>query len=174
MRYIATIEGRDFLVEIDADQRVSVDGKVVDVDLKRIGALPVFSLLLNNASHEVVAEELRGSIYRVILGGEALEVHVEDERWRRLSQTQDLLGAHGGELQIKAPIPGLVVKVLAVEGESVRAGQSLVILEAMKMENDLKAPRAGVIGQVKTQPGDRVDQGQVLLTMQSEAAPAPA
>lgn len=169
MKYIASIDGKDFLVEIDLDNRVTVDGKAVDVDLKRIGTLPVFSLLLDKASHEVVAEELRGDAYRVIIGGEALEVRVEDERWRRLNQARDLLAVSGGELQLKAPIPGLVVKVLVAEDDAVHAGQSLVILEAMKMENDLKAPRASIIGHVKVKPGDRVDQGQVLLTLHGEA-----
>ena len=127
------------LVEIDLDHHITVDGKPFDVDLKRIGTLPVFSLLLNKASHEVVAEELQGNAYRIMIGGEVLEVRVEDERWRRLNQARDLLAVQGGELQLKAPIPGLVVKVLVAEDEAVHAGQSLVILEAMKMENDLIA-----------------------------------
>ncbi|MBK6429697.1 MAG: biotin/lipoyl-containing protein [Anaerolineae bacterium] len=169
MKYIASVQSKDFLVEIDLDHHITVDGKPFDVDLKRIGTLPVFSLLLNKASHEVVAEELQGNTYRIMIGGEVLEVRVEDERWRRLNQARDLLAVQGGELQLKAPIPGLVVKVLVAEDEAVHAGQSLVILEAMKMENDLKAPRASIIGQVKVKPGDRVDQGQVLLTLHGEA-----
>ncbi len=168
MKYIASIENNDFLIEIHPDNRITLDGKPLDVDLKRIGALPVFSLLVDRASYEVVAEELRGNAYRVMIGGEVLEVRVEDERWRRLSQTHDLLAVQGGEIQVKAPIPGLVVKVLVAENETVHVGQSLVILEAMKMENDLKAPRAAVIGQLKVKPGDRVDQGQVLLTLRGE------
>ena len=80
MKYIASVQSKDFLVEIDLDHHITVDGKPFDVDLKRIGTLPVFSLLLNKASHEVVAEELQGNTYRIMIGGEVLEVRVEDER----------------------------------------------------------------------------------------------
>lgn len=168
MKYIAIVEGVEYVVEIDADNQVFVNDELVEVDLKRIGKLPVYSLLLNNVSREVVAEELPGNDFRVIIGGDAMTVRVEDERWRRLRQAKGLDIA-GGELALKAPIPGLVVKVLVSQGEQVHTGQSLVILEAMKMENDLRAPRAATVAQVKVQPGDRVDQGQVLVTLQADA-----
>lgn len=167
MKYIAAVEGVEYTVEIDADNRVFVNDELVDVDLRRIGALPVYSLLINNASREVVAEELPGNDFRVIIGGDAMTVRVEDERWRRLRQAKGLDTA-GGELALKAPIPGLVVKVLVNDGDEVHTGQSLVILEAMKMENDLRAPRAAIVAHVKAKPGDRVDQGQVLITLQAE------
>lgn len=168
MKYIAVVEGVEYVVEIDPDNRVFVNDELVEVDLKRIGKLPVYSLLINNASREVVAEELPGNDFRVIIGGDAMTVRVEDERWRRLRQAKGLDTA-GGELALKAPIPGLVVKVLIADGEQVHTGQSLVILEAMKMENDLRAPRAATVGHVKVKPGDRVEQGQVLLTLQADA-----
>jgi biotin carboxyl carrier protein len=168
MKYIAVVEGVEYAVEIDPDNRVFVNDELVEVDLKRIGQLPVYSLLINNASREVVAEELPGNDFRVIIGGDAMTVRVEDERWRRLRQAKGLDTA-GGELALKAPIPGLVVKVLIADGEQVHTGQSLVILEAMKMENDLRAPRAATVGHVKVKPGDRVEQGQVLVTLQADA-----
>lgn len=168
MKYIAVVEGIEYAVEIDPDNRVFVNDELVEVDLKRIGKLPVYSLLINNASREVVAEELPGNDFRVIIGGDAMTVRVEDERWRRLRQAKGLDTA-GGDLALKAPIPGLVVKVLIADGEQVHTGQSLVILEAMKMENDLRAPRAATVGHVKVKPGDRVEQGQVLLTLQADA-----
>ena len=167
MKYIAIVEGVEFTVEIDPDNRVFVNDELVDVDLRRIGKLPVFSLLINNASREVVAEELPGNDFRVIIGGDAMTVRVEDERWRRLRQAKGLDPA-GGDLALKAPIPGLVVKVLVTDGDTVHTGQSLVLLEAMKMENDLRSPRAAIVGNVKVKPGDRVDQGQVLITLLAE------
>ncbi len=167
MKYIAVVEDVEYTVEIDHDNQVFVNDERVEVDLKRIGKLPVYSLLINNASREVVAEELPGNNFRVIIGGDAMTVRVEDERWRRLRQAKGLDMADG-ELALKAPIPGLVVKVLVQEGEQVQTGQSLVILEAMKMENDLRAPRAATVAHVKVKPGERVDQGQVLVTLQTD------
>jgi len=55
--------------------------------------------------------------------------------------------------------------VLVEEGAEVAAGQTLVILEAMKMENELRAPRPGVIATIKAKPGNSVNQGDVLVTL---------
>jgi pyruvate carboxylase subunit B len=92
-------------------------------------------------------------------------VKVQDERSRRLALADRSLRPPEGELPIKAPIPGLVVKVQVAAGQQVAEGETLVILEAMKMENELRAPRAGVIHEVKTDPGAQVTLGQVLLTI---------
>jgi biotin carboxyl carrier protein len=70
-----------------------------------------------------------------------------------------------GELSIKAPIPGLVVRVLVEPGRPVVEGETLLILEAMKMENEIRAPRAGVIHEVRSEPGAQVASGQILLTL---------
>ncbi|QLQ05831.1 MAG: hypothetical protein HZY76_07005 [Anaerolineae bacterium] len=96
MKYIAVVEDVEYTVEIDHDNQVFVNDERVEVDLKRIGKLPVYSLLINNASREVVAEELPGNNFRVIIGGDAMTVRVEDERWRRLRQAKGLDMADGG------------------------------------------------------------------------------
>ncbi|HIQ05951.1 MAG TPA: biotin/lipoyl-binding protein, partial [Anaerolineae bacterium] len=126
----------------------------------------LYSLLLDHASYEVVVEEgERSKDFQVMLGGEAYAVEVEDERSRRLAQASRGLKPPGGHVAITAPIPGMVVKVQVDEGDSVKAGQSVMILEAMKMENELRAPRDGVVRAVLVKPGDHVDQDQVLVTL---------
>jgi pyruvate carboxylase subunit B len=62
-------------------------------------------------------------------------------------------------------MPGLVVKVLVEPGQTVAPGQSLVVLEAMKMENELKAPGAAIVAAVAVKPGEAVDKGQTLVEM---------
>jgi len=69
------------------------------------------------------------------------------------------------EREIRAPMTGRVVKVAAVVGASVRARDTLLVLEAMKMEYRLSAPRDGVVEAVRCAEGDRVDLGRVLLTL---------
>lgn len=65
--------------------------------------------------------------------------------------------------ELKAPMPGLVLKVLAAEGDNVSKGDNLFVLEAMKMENIIKAPADVTVKSVKTKPGDKVEKGQVLI-----------
>ena len=67
--------------------------------------------------------------------------------------------------QLKAPMPGLVVAVPVADGQPVKKGEILLILESMKMQNELKSPRDGTILRVKVKAGDSVEQNQVLLTV---------
>ncbi|HEX8608798.1 MAG TPA: acetyl-CoA carboxylase biotin carboxyl carrier protein subunit, partial [Pedobacter sp.] len=65
--------------------------------------------------------------------------------------------------EIKAPMPGMVLKVLVEEGAEVRKGESLFILEAMKMENIIKSIADVTVKTIKIQPGDKVEKGQILM-----------
>jgi biotin carboxyl carrier protein len=68
-----------------------------------------------------------------------------------------------GDGRVKAPIPGLVSRVLVAPGDSVTAGQALVILEAMKMENEIRAPFDGVVSSVTATVGQSAPRGQLLV-----------
>lgn len=163
-RYTTVVGDRPFEVVIHTDGRVEVDGQVLAVDLQHIADEQVWSLLVEHHSYEVYTEFVEGQ-WRVLVDGERHEVVVEDERLRRLKALGTKSATPAGDIQIKAPMPGLVVKVLVVEGRPVAANQPVVILEAMKMENELRAPRAGRVKSIRVQPGQTVDQGQVLLVL---------
>jgi biotin carboxyl carrier protein len=91
---------------------------------------------------------------------------VVDEAHARLARVVGGAGAQNQRRELKAPMPGLVVKVLCEPGQQVKPGQALVVLQAMKMENELSLPRAGTIKQVSAEPGQTVDQGQVLVVVE--------
>jgi biotin carboxyl carrier protein len=167
MKYYATIDAHTYEITIEPGGRLSVDGVEFNVDLKAIGGRQLYSLLLNNASYEVVLETNadQRAVYDILAGGQRYVVKVQDERSRRLSLADRNLKPPEGELVIKAPIPGLIVKVLAAPGQEVGEGEPLLILEAMKMENELRAPRRGVVHEVRVAAHPQVAQGQPLLTL---------
>ena len=70
-----------------------------------------------------------------------------------------------GELSIKSPMPGLIVAVRSRTGHEVTKGQTVVILESMKMQNELKAPRDGVVQRISVQAGQTVEQNKPLVTL---------
>lgn len=72
----------------------------------------------------------------------------------------------GGKKSLKSQIPGKVMKILCNPGDTVEAGQPLLIIEAMKMENEVRAPQAGQVDQVSVQVGQKVENGDLLLTLQ--------
>lgn len=113
----------------------------------------------------VATVEREGRTARVTVGGHSVEVET-------LSETDLLLERFGmdvadtsAEREVRAPMPGLVLRVLAAPGDVVEAGQGLVVLEAMKMENELRAPASGTVERVHAEPGAAVAKGDLLVTL---------
>jgi biotin carboxyl carrier protein len=163
-RYTAVVDGQPFEVVIHTDGSIEVDGQPLAVDLQHIAGEEIWSLLVEHRSYEVYAEFVGGQ-WRILVDGERHEVVVEDERLRKLKALGKPNVRHSGDIQIKAPMPGLVVKVPIAEGQPVAMNQPVVILEAMKMENELRAPQAGRVKSIRVQPGQAVDQGEILLVL---------
>ena len=164
MKYTAVIGDTLYDIEIGPNNTVSINGEPHSIDFQGIDGLSLFSLLIDNKSWEVLVER-SGDEFRISIGDELLLVTVYDERTRKIEKGLGKVPAPSGELILKAPMPGLVRGILAQVGQEVKAGQGLVILEAMKMENELRAPRAGSIREIRVKPGDTVDLGQALLVM---------
>jgi biotin carboxyl carrier protein len=167
MKYFVTADDQSFEIDIDYQGRITVDGAEITADMRTVGGSYLHSLLLDNVSYEIILDpslEQRNS-YEVMVSGQRYLVKVQDERSRRLALADRNLRPPEGELAVKAPIPGLVVKVFVAPGQQVDVGEPLVILEAMKMENELRAPRAGTIHEVRVEPRMQVALGQVLLTV---------
>ena len=164
MRYITTVEGQQFLVEIIDEKHVNVDGKVYEVDFESVSGQPVYSLIVDGKSHEGYATQVEDH-WQVLLRGRLYPITVEDEREKRLRSAAGGGVAETGEFHLRAPMPGLVVAIPVEEGQAVKRGQVLVILESMKMQNELKAPRDGTVGRVRVKAGETVEQKQILLSV---------
>jgi biotin carboxyl carrier protein len=164
MKYITTIDGKQFTVEIIDEKHVSVDGKVYEIDFESVAGQPVFSLIVDGRSHESYIYQGDDN-WQVLMRGRLYPVQVEDEREKRLRAAAGGGVAETGEFHLRAPMPGLVVAVPVTEGQSVKRGQVILILESMKMQNELKAPRDGTIGRIRVRAGETVEQKQTLLSM---------
>ena len=162
MKYFVTIGGRERTIEVDGD-RVTVDGHAVHATLRHRPGTPLWQLTIDGRASDVVLQSLGRGRWTAAAGGEHLEVEVVDERTRHIrSLTAGAERAAGGGV-MRAPMPGLVVRVLASAGDMVSAGSGVLVLEAMKMENELRAPAAGVVRAVRVEPGQAVEKGQVLV-----------
>lgn len=165
MKYISTLNGKEYAIEIIDERHISIDGRQITVDFNSVSGQPVYSLLVDGQSFE-------GFVYpgdeawEVLLMGRQYPVVVEDEREKRLRAAAGGDVSETGELHLKAPMPGMVVSLLVEEGQEIEKGQVLLILESMKMQNELKAPRAGTVSRMRIKPGDSVEQKQTLLSLQ--------
>jgi len=164
MKYIAEVDGLEFPVEIVDDQHVCFGDQVLEVDLAAVSGEPLYSLIVNNESYEgYVYPDEDG--WQVLLQGQFYQVRVEDEREKRLRTASETVERAGAEFVLKAPMPGLVVAVLVNEGQQVEKGQTLLILESMKMQNELRAPYTGIVARLRIKVGESVQQKQILLNV---------
>ncbi|HEY6446676.1 MAG TPA: biotin/lipoyl-containing protein [Acidobacteriaceae bacterium] len=146
--------------ETPGQWQIRVDGKPVEADahLLRPGVL---SLLIGGRSHRVVLDA--GFAEPALhLGEKRITWEAGDPRSlrRRRHVKAD------GPMELKASMPGRVVRVLVERGEPVGAHQAVVVIEAMKMQNELKSPKDGRVTQMRVAPGDTVSAGDVLAVIE--------
>jgi len=161
-----SIDGRERIVEIN-DVGVRVDGQAVDIEIREAEA---GVWILRRGGEQTVAQvDGRGGKLAVEIrrpGRDAVVVAAEVSDARRTTITAPARAAGGAApITVRSPIPGRLIKLLVKAGDAVAAGQTLVVLEAMKMENELGAPRAGRIAEVRCSEGAAVEAGQDLITV---------
>lgn len=142
--FAVTLEGTETTVvgAVGAPTRALIGGRPVEASVRREG--------------DLVVVELRGRRY---------EYRVRDARAPRIARRRQAETARG---EVHAPMPGLVVEVLAAVGDFVEAGRPLVVVEAMKMQNALPAPLAGRVTAIAVAAGTPVESGALLLTVTPE------
>jgi biotin carboxyl carrier protein len=140
---------------------VTIDGKAYDVDWARIRE-GVLSILMDGRSHTVHVLRTDGSVTVDIEGQ-----HFVLDTGSRDDDSAVAAGAGGGGGgTIKAPMPGNVVKVMVAEGDQVTAGQSIVVVEAMKMENEVRSGVDGIVRKVNVAAGDSVGTSEVMVEIE--------
>ena len=164
MKYITTVNDEEFIIEIEHNNQILVNGVRYDIDFQHLPEADVLSLLLNHQSLEAVVEA-REDVWEVLTKGELYTVKVQDERAYRLAKARGMANDITGEAPIKSPMPGLIVAVPVSEGQHVAKGDKVIILESMKMENELRAPKAGIITRISVTQGDSVEKDQVLAVI---------
>lgn len=165
MKYIATIDDKTYEIEINSEREIALNGKPFSVDFLPIDGPPIISLLLEGQSYEAHVNPTDVG-WEVFLLGQRYLVAVEDERQRQLREVSSAQVVRRETFHLKAPMPGLIVAIPIEEGEQVKRGSNLVVLESMKMQNELKAPRDGEVTVIRVKPGDNVDQEQVLVVLE--------
>lgn len=163
MKYVTTINNKQFEIEILPDGSLTVNGQPREADFRALGPNQ-YSILAEHISHELTIEQREGNV-EVLVRGRLYSASVLDERAVLMAQRSGGLMTDSGEASVKSPMPGLIVAVRVEAGQEVKAGQTIVILESMKMQNEIKSPRDGIIGTVNVEPGQTVEQSKVLVTI---------
>jgi pyruvate carboxylase subunit B len=158
------MRARVYVIDVDGGS-VTVDGEKFETHAAAIPGTPLIHLLLGKESWTVACQKLEGRRWALGAAGERVEVEVQDDRSKQIEALtgQGRKPVVGGV--VKAPMPGLVVRVEVTEGQAVEAGEGLVVVEAMKMENELRASHNAIVEQIHVKAGDRVEKGAHLVTL---------
>ena len=162
--YQIKVNGK-FDFDIDKfDDELSINGSKIDADIKQLNASSWHIINeLKSYNAEVVSFDPAAKTAEIKVNNNIYTVTAKDQFDVLLDKLglSSLTSAKVSE--VKAPMPGLVLKVMVGEGSEVKKGDNLFILEAMKMENIIKATADVIVKTVKIKPGDKVEKGQVLL-----------
>jgi acetyl/propionyl-CoA carboxylase alpha subunit len=164
MKYITTVNDQQYTVEIIDEKHVLLNGTPVEVDFQTVQNQPVFSLIMQGKSYEAYVSE-NDDHWEVLLLGDLYTASVVDEREQRLRAAAGGQVSERGEFHLKAPMPGLIIKIQVQDGQEVQKGDVLVILESMKMQNELKSPQPGIVTEVNVADGDNVEKRDVMVAL---------
>ena len=162
MKFDTRIQNRGGRIQIEGltYQYKREDGETAEGEFSIESLEPGFySVLVGGRSYRV-AEGARGEM---LVNGVPLAVELFDPRGLRGRRGG---ASNEGRQEIAAPMPGKVVRVLVAAGDTVEAGQGLVVVEAMKMQNEMKSPKAGRVIEVRIRPGAAVVAGEALVVVE--------
>ena len=146
---------------------VSVDGRVWQVDAARVAARTLSLIVEPGRSYDVtLAPDAATGLLHVHVGTTPVPVVVALNGRRRRGRQDEWHHAGSGPQRILAPMPGKIVRVVVKPGEAVRARQTIVVIEAMKMENELRAGRDGTVSELHAREGASVEAGALLVVIQ--------
>lgn len=168
MKYFVTIGGQEHEVNIEGDS-VTLDGTSMRAHVEDLQGTPITIVTIGNEVHRVVAK--RGSEkgqFTLSVGGHRVVAEALDDRSHTIRKLTGASTKAKGPAHLHAPMPGLIVRINVAAGDTVAAGQGLVVMEAMKMENELRATAAGKVKRVAVKAGSAVEKGAILLEMEDE------
>ena len=153
------------VVPMEGGHDVTYDGKTYAVRSSWEFGQQLFNGTVNGEEvHVQVARN--GQVYTLSRGGSEANVRVMSPRAAALYQLMPVKVAPDTSGQVTAPMPGLIVSVSVAEGDEVKAGDELAVLEAMKMENTLRAERNGVVAKVHYQAGESVEVDEIIMELE--------
>ena len=165
MKLIAIHDGKAISVEVErigSGYRLRTDGDWMRVDLTAANAF-VHSLTFEDGRQARLGHRRTGNVHEVSFGNRTVHVEIHDPLAMKRARRED---AGGGSGQVRAIMPGRIVRILIAEGQEVRKGGGLLILEAMKMENEIPAPCDGRVVKLHVEEGQTVENGALLIVIE--------
>lgn len=163
--FIVTINNNKHLVKFFADGEVTVDEKIASFEVSKINN-NAYLLKFGNKMFEITSNKISGNKFGFLINGWYFDATVRtslQETVNELQQNKAKLKHHS---DVRAPMPGLILKMKKNIGDSVIIGEPILVLEAMKMENELRSPSSGTIKEIFYKEGQSVDKDITIMTIE--------
>jgi len=172
MKFVVRVDGAEKTVLVGRENGyfdIEIDGRPFKVDCQYFGDTELLSLLIDNRSYLIESgpvDASRGSYYARVMGRH-YDLDVLGELLLAVRDAEKT-AAHSGPHTVAAPMPGRIVDVPVKEGDHVSVGDTVVVMEAMKMQNELTTDVAGVVQKIAVSTGDTVDSHTALVVIEME------
>jgi len=158
----------DFIVKTGEDLFFDINkSDIEDLDIIK-NEDGSYNLIYENKSYHlsVVGSDFNNKTYTISVNGKEIDINIKDSLDQMLDKMGFFNNKKHGSGEIKSPMPGMVLHIDVEEGQEIEKGDTLLVLEAMKMENLIKSHASGTIKSIKVKQGEAVSKNQVLLVME--------
>ena len=163
--YVVTLKDKRSLIKISQNSEITINGETHHYELIVLNN-STYRLRIDERFYDITSAKIDNYRFSIGLEGHTFETVVMTTLQDKASKVIEQTGAAHKLNEIKAPMPGMILKLKKKNGDKIELGESVVILEAMKMENDIKAPSSGVIKDVYVSEGSAVEKGAKLFSIE--------
>ena len=163
--FVVTVNARKKNVRISGNSIIYVDDKEYNQELYHLSG-DTYLLKLDNKIYEVSADQIDHERFMISIDGKNFDSLIRTSLQEKAVKLIELKTSAQHKLEVKAPMPGMVLKIKKQPGDEVMQGDSVLILEAMKMENDLRAHISGKIISINVKEGMAVEKGYSLFIIE--------
>ena len=165
--FIVTLDKEKFTVDTIQKDIVEINGKKHSIEISKLSPF-TYQLLFNNKIFHITTSKLSGNLFSFLIDGHYFECTVRTRLEEKAESILNVSSDSSQEVTIKSPMPGLILRINNAEGVSVKKGDSLILLEAMKMENEIRSPCDGIVSEISIKENVSVEKNQILMKIKKE------
>ncbi|MCU7490911.1 MAG: acetyl-CoA carboxylase biotin carboxyl carrier protein subunit [Ignavibacteria bacterium] len=162
--YVATVNGNKRVFKLLDSGKILFNEKEIEYSILKVSEYS-YLLKLGNKVFDITTTALSREKFGFLVDGHYFETTIRTKLQEKAQELQNIKNKENHHDLIKSPMPGMILKIKKQVGDKIEMGESVVILEAMKMENDLHAPSSGIIKEIFVKEGSSVEKDTVLLTI---------
>lgn len=163
--FVVTINSNKYVVKFSPNGEVTVGEKNVPFEISKING-NAYLLIYGNRCFEITSNKTSSNSFGMLINGWYFDATVRTALQETVSELQRNKTKAKHHSDVKAPMPGLILKMKKSVGDSVNIGDPILILEAMKMENELRSPSSGTVKEVFYKEGQSVEKDVTIMTIE--------